>query len=114
MTVKVSLNTDANPAVTVNPQTTHVNNGNATVVWVPADTQPAFTFVGVTISPAGHFDAPVITPPDGPVQMSVTEIPPYESGLSFEYQITVAYEGKTYQSGPIPTGRPGDPVIHNN
>lgn len=114
MTVKVSLDINANPAVTVNPKTTHVDNGNATVVWVPAAKQPAFTFVGVTIAPSGHFGAPVITPPGGTVQMSVTEKPPYVPDTDFSYQITVNLDGKNYQSASLTISRPGDPVIHNN
>jgi hypothetical protein len=114
MTVKVSLDINASPAVTVNPQKTHVNNGNATVDWVPAADQQAFTFVGVTISPAGHFDAPVITPPGGTVQMSVTEQPPYVPDTDFSYQITVNLDGTDYQSASLTISKPGDPVIHNN
>ena len=114
MTVKVSLNTSTSSAVTVNPTRTHVDNGNATIVWVPATKQPDFTFVGVTISPDGHFEAPVINPPGGAVQMSVTEKKPYISGTDFYYQITVNFDGKDYQSAPLTIGRPGDPVIHNN
>lgn len=116
MTVKVSLDISKPTAVTVNPTQKTVNNGNATVIWVPAEKDASFTFVGVTISPTGHFASPHISSPGDPVQMSVTELPPYGKGESFYYQLTVNSNGSDYQSAPIAMNayKPGDPVIHNN
>ncbi|MGH8042601.1 MAG: hypothetical protein ACREPN_11210 [Rudaea sp.] len=113
MTIKVSLDTSATPPVTVNPTKEHVNNGNQTVIWVPAANQPAFAFVGVTFSTNPNpFSAPTIS--SNPVQMSVTENNT-QSGVDYPYTITVSYNGTNYNSGTqgIRAGG-GSPIIHNN
>lgn len=112
MSIKVSLNTTADPAVTVNPTTENINEGNQTIDWVPASQQPDFTFVGVAFLGENPFNAPVI----GPGQMSVTEFN-NNSGSDYPYVIMVNLDGIDYCSVPSSDaeGTPGGtPVIHNN
>lgn len=113
MTIKVSLDINAIPAVTVSPVKENVNSGNQTVVWVPATDQPSFTFVGVTFSTNPNpFSAPTIT--SNPVQMSVTDSNT-KSGVDYPYMITVALNGINYNSATLGIrGNNGDPMIHNN
>jgi phosphoribulokinase len=112
MTIKVSLNISVTPPVTVNPTKETVNNGNQTVVWVPAANQPSFTFVGVTFSTNPNpFSAPTIT--TSPVQMSVTDSNT-KSGVDYPYMITVNSNGINYNSATLGIGgNDGDPMIHN-
>ena len=113
MSIKVYLDTSANPPVTVSPTTENVNSGNQTITWKPAANQPAFTFVGVTWwTTPNPFSAPTIT--TNPVEMSVTE-DNTNSGVDYKYTIEVSYLNQTYcsqQQSPIANG--GTPKIHNN
>lgn len=114
MSIKVYLNITADPAVTVNPTTENVNEGNQTVEWVPAAQQPDFTFVGVAFPGSSSlFTTPVISPG----QMSVTEFN-NNSGDDYPYVIMVNLDGIDYCSVPSSVitggGGGGTPIIHNN
>ena len=113
MTIKVSLDVNASPPVTVNPDKEHVNSGNQTITWVPAANQPAFTFTGVTFSTTPNpFSAPTIT--TDPAKMTVTE-DNSTPGVDYPYTITVSLNGISYSSASSGIGgKAGDPVIHNN
>lgn len=58
--VHVSLNVNANPPVTCNPQHVPVDRGNASINWVPA-AQQNFTFVSLSGLPNPPFTAPTVT-----------------------------------------------------
>ena len=116
MAIKVHLDTQATPPVTVQPTTENINSGNQTIKWQPGDNQPAFTFVGVTWwTTPNPFSQPTIT--TDPVEMSVTEDND-DSGANYQYTITVNYNGTDYSSLAQPVGRRvgngGTPTIHNN
>lgn len=113
MTIKVSLDINATPPVTVNPDKENVNRGNQTVTWVPAADQPSFTFVGVTFSTDPNpFSPPTIT--SDPVKMTVTDSNT-KSGIDYPYQLTVMSNNIAYKSATLGIdGVGGDPVIHNN
>ncbi len=115
MTIKVSLDTNAAPPVTVKPKTENINNGNQTIEWVPDSNQPAFTFVGVTFptAPPGQFSSPSIS--NNPVCMTVTDNNNSQSNKGdFPYTLTVNLNGTDYSTGSGIQGGGGDPVIHNN
>jgi hypothetical protein len=116
MTIHVSLDTGGGtPAVTVDHKEC-VDEGEQTITWVPAASQPHFRFVDVEFSTteANPFSGPTITTRPART-MTVTENNT-TSGKEYGYKITVALNGRTYDSGPIrggPIGG-GTPVIHNN
>lgn len=114
MTIKVSLNPTADPPVTVSPTVENVNQGNQTITWVPAQGQPAFTFVGVAFL-TGQNQFSNLANSTSPVQMSVTENND-NSGADFPYVIMVNLNGVDYCSvkQDETTGNGGTPIIHNN
>ncbi len=114
MSIKVSLDTNADPPVTVNPTVENVNNGNQTITWVPAAEQPDFTFVGVAfLKDQSQFGKLAVS--TSPVQMSVTENN-NNSGANYPYVIMVNLDGIDYCSvlSTGTTGNGGTPTIHNN
>lgn len=113
MTIKVSLDINATPPVTVKPVKEKVNSGNQTVIWVPDANQPNFTFVGVTFSTTPNpFSTPTIT--SDPVQMSVNDNNT-KSDVDYPYQLAVMLNDVTYKSATLGiSGVGGDPMIHNN
>lgn len=114
MSIKVSLDTNADPPVTVNPTVENVNNGNQTITWVPAQGQQAFTFVGVAFL-TGQDQFANLATSTNPVQMSVTENN-NNSGANCPYVIMVNLDGIDYCSvlSTGTTGNGGTPTIHNN
>lgn len=114
MSIKVSLDTNADPPVTVNPTVENVNNGNQTITWVPAAEQPDFTFVGVAfLKDQSQFGNLAVS--TSPVQMSVTENND-DPGQNYPYVIMVNLDGIDYCSvlSTGTTGNGGTPTIHNN
>lgn len=112
MTIKVSLNVNADPPVTVNPAKENVNRGNQRITWVPAANQPAFTFDNVVFPANAPFSSPTIT--DNPVEMTVTEN--NTSTADYPYTLTVNLNGTIYSSAPSKKQGVGNgtPIIHNN
>lgn len=113
MSIKVYLDINADPAVTVSPTTENVNEGNQTIEWVPAAQQPDFTFIGLAFpGNSNQFTDLVVDP----TQMSVTEFN-NNSGDDYPYVIMVSLDGVDYctvPSGDITGGGDGTPIIHNN
>lgn len=116
MPIQVSLDTAADPAVTVSPTTENVNEGNQTVEWVVAAQQPSFTFVGVAFPGTSSPFTAVTISQDGS-QMSVTDNND-NSGTDYPYVIMVNLGGVDYCSVPssiiVGGGGGGTPIIHNN
>ncbi|MGB8634273.1 MAG: hypothetical protein WCD36_03235, partial [Rhodanobacteraceae bacterium] len=111
MTIKVCLDTDADPAVTVHPKHKDKNKGKDTITWKP-DKDQAFTFVSLkfdtTPNPFGkiHVKDHKITVDDDDIGAS--------SVGSFPYTIVVEYKGNTYDTiKRDATGEIMGPVIHN-
>lgn len=112
MAVQVSLNTNGNPPVTVQPQLHEVNNGNQTVKWERASNQ-TFTFASLTGLP---------TPPFGTPSVSDSEITITDNNQNngpevyYPYTIVVNYNGQQYSSAPSrpnPTAQSTGPTIGN-
>lgn len=111
MAVEVSLNTSANPPVTVNPQIHHVNQGNQTIEWKPANNQ-SFTFFSLSIDGnPSCFGTPNVS--NG--EITVTDDNP-GTDTYYPYTIVVTSSGVPYSSAPSrpnPTAQNSGPNIHN-
>lgn len=111
MAVQVSLNTSANPPVTVNPQVHDVNQGNQTVKWERANNQ-TFTFASLSGLPSPPFGA---SPTISDSEMSITDNNP-GTDTYYAYTITVNYNGQQYSSSPSQpriTDQNSGPTVHN-
>lgn len=110
MAVQVSLDTSANPPVTVNPQIHNVNNGNQTIKWERANNQ-TFTFTSLSSLP---------NPPFGQPSISDSEITITDNNQNngpdqyYPYTIVVTQNGVQYSSaaGGI-TAQSTGPTIKN-
>jgi hypothetical protein len=108
MTIKVSLDTSANPPVTVDPDCHNVNQGNETIIWVRAANQVDFDFSSLTIP-----DPPFGVPSIADSEISVTD--QNDTPETYSYTISVTYGGNTYTSTKIgPAAGSGNPTIKNN
>lgn len=110
MTIKVSLNTNDDPPVTVDPSRENVNRGNQTITWVPAAQQQPWTFDNVVFPSNAPMGPPTKT--NGP-KMTVTD---NNTGTAdYPYTLTVNLNGTIYStaSGKGGVGG-GSPIIHNN
>ena len=110
--IKVSLNTGANPAVTCEPQIHNVNPGNDTIKWKESTTSPnkGFTFTSLTFSgnPSCFEDLDV-----QPAEISVDD--DNTGPNQYPYTIVVSYNGQPYTSAKSKIGGgEGDPSIKNN
>lgn len=110
MAVQVSLNTSANPPVSVNPQVHDVNQGNQTVKWERANNQ-TFTFASVSGLP---------NPPFSNLSVSDSEVTISDDNPGVDayylYTIVVNYNGQQYSSAPSrpnPTAQNSGPSVHN-
>jgi hypothetical protein len=110
MAVQVSLDTSANPPVTVQPRVHNVNRGNETIKWERASNQ-TFTFSSLTGLP---------NPPFGTPGVSDTEITITDNNTSadaYGYTIVVMLNGVPYSTAPSrpdPTDQSNNgPVINN-
>jgi hypothetical protein len=97
MTIKVSLDPNAVPPVTVNPDPFNVNNGNQTITWVP-DANQNFAFSSLTGLPNPPFSNLNIQ--NG--QVTVQDANGNGSAGTYTYAISVTANGHTYSSGPSP------------
>ncbi len=110
MAVQVSLNTNANPPVTVNPQIHDVNPGNGTIKWERANNQ-TFTFASLSWLPNPPFGTPSVSDSE----ITVTDNNPGVNTY-YPYVIVVNYNGQPYSSAPSrpnPTAQNSGPSIHN-
>lgn len=110
MAVQVSLDTTADPPVTVNPRVHDVNSGNQTIKWERASNQ-TFTFTSLTGLP---------NPPFGTPSVSASEITVTDNNTSaaaYGYNITVTLNNVSYSTAPSrPNPRDqtnNGPVINN-
>jgi len=110
MAVQVSLDTSANPPVTVHPRVHDVNSGNQTIKWERASNQ-TFTFTSLTGLP----DPPFGTPSVSDSEISVTDN--NRSAAAYGYTVVVTYNNQQYSTGssqPRVTAQGnGGPVIIN-
>jgi len=96
MAIQVSLNTSANPPVTVQPPIHDVNNGNQTIKWERASNQ-TFTFTSLSGLPNPPFSSPSV---------SATEISVVDNNQNngpavyYPYTIVVTQNGVQYSSSP--------------
>ncbi|MHB8448498.1 MAG: hypothetical protein ACYC7G_06440 [Rudaea sp.] len=94
MPVQVSLNTNANPPVTVQPQIHDVNRGNQTIKWERASNQ-TFTFTSLSGLP---------NPPFSNLSVSGSEISVVDNNQNngpdvyYPYTIVVTLNGVQYSS----------------
>lgn len=111
MAVEVSLNTSANPPVTVNPQIHSVNQGNQTIKWKPASNQN-FTFTSLSIDGnPSCFGTPSVSASEITVTDNNTGTDTY-----YAYTVVVTSNGVSYSSAPSrpnPTAQSSGPNIHN-
>lgn len=111
MAVQVSLDTSANPPVTVNPRVHNVDNGNQTVKWERANNQ-TFTFASLSGLPNPPFGTPP-TVSDSEITISDDNT----SAAAYGYTIVVNYNGQQYStlpSQPNPRDQNNNgPVINN-
>jgi len=110
MAVQVSLDTSANPPVTVNPRVHDVNNGNQTIKWERASNQ-TFTFTSLTGLPNPPFGTPSVS------DSEITVTDNNTSAAAYGYTIVVTYNGQQYSTSPSrPNPREqgnNGPVINN-
>lgn len=102
----VSLNPNANPPVSIDPQLHEASASNSVVTWVAAAGQ-SFTFTNVFGLPLGVFTN---------TQVSGSQITVHDNGQSgyFPYVIVVTSNGVQYSSRPTgPTAQSTGPTIHN-
>lgn len=109
MPIKVSLDTNAVPPVTVFPNPLHVNNGNETITWVP-DANQTFTFEGLTGLPNPPFSNLDIQS----AEITVQDANGNGSSGTYTYQVSVTSNGHIYTSGPNIIAGGGQPSIKNN
>jgi len=110
MAVQVSLDTSANPPVTVNPRVNNVNGGNQTINWERASNQ-TFTFTSLTGLPNPPFGTPSVS------DSEITVTDNNRSAAAYGYTIVVTYNNQQYSTVPSrPNPREqgnGGPVINN-
>src|SRR5690348_8981212 len=110
MAVQVSLDTTANPPVTVNPRVHDVNRGNQTVTWERASNQ-TFTFSSLSGLPNPPFGTPSVS--DSEITVSDNNTGP----VAYGYTIVVTYNNQQYSTAPSrPNPREqgnGGPVVNN-
>jgi hypothetical protein len=108
--IKVSLNTSASPAVTLDPVKHEVTAGNDTIKWKESPTSPTkgFTFTSLTFvgNPTCFEDLDV-----GATEISVDD--DNTGPNEYPYTIVVTYNGQQYSSSGQIGGNPGDPTINN-
>lgn len=105
---QVSLNTSANPPVTINPQLHQSTAGNSVITWTPALGQ-TFTFTNVFGLPIGIFTNK---------QVTGSQISIQDSGQSgyYPYTLVVTSNGVQYSSAPSQPNikdQSSGPTIHN-
>lgn len=110
MAVQVSLDTTADPPVTVNPRVHNVNNGNQTIKWERANNQ-TFTFTSLSGLPDPPFGTPSIS--DSEITITDNNTGP----VAYGYTIVVSLNGVQYSTAPSrpnprDQGNTG-PVINN-
>lgn len=110
MAVQVSLDTTANPPVTVNPRVHDVNRGNQTIKWERANNQ-TFSFSSLSGLPNPPFGTPSIS--DSEISISDDNT----GAAAYGYTIVVSYNGNQYSTAPSqPNPRDqsnSGPVINN-
>lgn len=104
MAVQVSLDTTADPPVTVNPRVHDVNNGNQTIKWERASNQ-TFTFTSLTGLPNPPFDTPSVSASEITVTDNNT------GAAAYGYNITVTLNNVSYGTAPT---RPNPREQNNN
>ncbi|HET7556799.1 MAG TPA: hypothetical protein VFK08_01845 [Rhodanobacteraceae bacterium] len=104
MAVQVSLDTTANPPVTVNPRVHDVNQGNQTIKWERASNQ-TFTFSSLTGLPTPPFGTPTVS------DSEITVTDNNTSAAAYGYTIVVTYGGQQYGTAP---SRPNPREQNNN
>jgi hypothetical protein len=109
MSIKVSLNTNAVPPVTVNPNPLHVNNGNEQIEWVP-DANQNFAFASLTGLPNPPFSQLTV----GSSKITVEDAAGNGLSGTYTYSVSVLYDGHEYTSGPGIIEGGGQPSIKNN
>src|SRR5215469_969599 len=110
--VKVSLNTDASPPVTLDPNNCPVNRGNDTIQWVEDPQSPfkGFTFSSLTGLP----NPPFGTPTKNQNQTEISLGDNNTATAEYPYTIVVSYNNTQYSSAGAKIGSdPGDPTIKN-
>ena len=107
-TVQVSLDTNASPPVTCNPQKTPVNRGNEEINWVQAQNQN-FTFYSLSFqNNPPCFGSPEVSDDE------ITVTDDNEDTADYPYTIVVTLNGVQYSSaGGGLGGNPGGPTIQN-
>jgi hypothetical protein len=110
MAIQVSLDTTADPPVTVNPRVHDVNQGNHTIKWERGSNE-TFTFTSLTGLP---------DPPFGPPSVSDDEITISDdntSAVAYGYTIVVTLNGVEYSTDSsqpkIADQNAGGPIINN-
>lgn len=110
MAVQVSLDTSANPPVTVSPRVHDVNSGNQTINWERASNQ-TFTFTSLTGLPNPPFGTPSVS------DSEITVTDNNRSAAAYGYTIVVTYNGQQYSTAPSrPNPREqgnNGPIINN-
>lgn len=110
MAVQVSLDTSADPPVTVNPRVHDVNRGNQMVTWERASNQ-TFTFSSLSGLPNPPFGTPSVS------DSEITVTDDNRSAAAYGYTIVVTYNGQQYSTAPSrPNPREqgnGGPVVNN-
>jgi hypothetical protein len=111
MAVQVSLDTSADPPVTVNPQVHNVNQGNQTVKWERANNE-TFTFASLSGLSNPPFDSPGVSDSEISITDNNTGTDAY-----YAYTIVVNYNGQQYSTAPsqprLTDQNAGGPFIHN-
>ncbi|MGN6312173.1 MAG: hypothetical protein ACTHMO_00255 [Rhodanobacteraceae bacterium] len=93
MAVQVSLDTSADPPVTVNPRVHDVNSGNQTIKWERASNQ-TFTFTSLTGLPNPPFGTPSVS------DSEITVTDNNTSAAAYGYTVLVTYNNQQYSTAP--------------
>jgi len=110
MAIQVSLDTSANPPVTVQPRVHDVNNGNQTIKWERASNQ-TFTFTSLSGLPNPPFGTPSVS------SSEITVTDNNTSAVAYGYNIVVTLNGVQYSTAPSrpnPTAQSNNGPIINN
>ena len=109
MTIKVSLDVNANPAVTCNPGKKVKDHGNDTITWVRASGQE-FTFSSLVINGACFSNKNVQSD-----KITLDDDNKNGNGHGdYPYTLTVMYDGKPYNTKKAgPTLTDSSPMIQN-